>query len=119
VGEVDDDQKGDLLRGAIALLNPVEWPEPFGLVMAEALACGTPVVATCRGAVPEVVDDGQTGFVCDTDDEMVQACHAAGGLSRPACRARAERYFSPAVMASGYERVYHRILAEGRRPRAA
>ena len=73
VGPVDDRQKSDLLAGAAALLMPVLWDEPFGIVMAEALACGTPVIGLRRGSVPEVVDDGVTGFVCDDEDQMALA----------------------------------------------
>ena len=82
-------------RRARALLFPIDWPEPFGLVMAEAMACGTPVIACPLGAVPEVVTDGVTGFLCSTPED---------------CRARAEQCFSAQTMAAGYERVYRRAL---------
>jgi glycosyltransferase involved in cell wall biosynthesis len=73
VGELNDKAKGDLLRGAAALLFPIDWPEPFGLVMIEAMACGTPVIAFRRGSVPEVIDEGQTGFVVDDEDQAIAA----------------------------------------------
>src|SRR6185436_9378089 len=73
VGELHDGGKGDLLRGASALLFPIDWPEPFGLVMIEAMSCGTPVIAFRRGSVPEVIDEGVTGFICDDVDQAVHA----------------------------------------------
>ncbi|MEZ4410032.1 MAG: glycosyltransferase family 4 protein [Polyangiales bacterium] len=114
IGEVDDARKIELLRDASALLFPIAWPEPFGLVMIEAMACGAPVVATRYGSVPEVVDEGVTGFVCDDDVKaLAGALDAAAKLDRRAVRARAEARFSDARMAEGYEAVY-RSLIEGR-----
>jgi glycosyltransferase involved in cell wall biosynthesis len=110
VGEPDDAERDALLRNAAALLFPIRWPEPFGLVMAEALACGTPVVALSGGSVPEVVRDGVTGFVCDTEDELVAAVGRLAALDRWTCRREAERRFSPAAMARAYERVYERLI---------
>ena len=78
VGELDDDDKGQLLKDARALLFPINWPEPFGLAMVEALACGTPVIASPRGSVPEVIRHGRTGFICATVEEMVAACRDHG-----------------------------------------
>lgn len=101
------------LRKAAALLFPIRWPEPFGLVMAEALACGTPVLALRRGSVPEVIRHGVTGFVCDTEDELVQAVAHIHEIDRTECRRDAERRFSPSAMADAYERVYDQL---GRRP---
>jgi glycosyltransferase involved in cell wall biosynthesis len=115
VGEVGDDAKADFLGNALALLFPIDWPEPFGLVMAEALACGTPVVARRRGSVPEVVEHGVTGLIGETDEELAALCRRVGEISRRACRAAAERRFSPRAMAGGYEAVYRRLL----RPAAA
>jgi glycosyltransferase involved in cell wall biosynthesis len=112
VGEVDDAAKAELLGNALALLFPVEWPEPFGLAMAEALACGTPVVARRRGSVPEVVRDGSTGLIGETDEELVALCRRVGELDRAACRADAERRFSVQAMADGYEAVYRRVAAQ-------
>ena len=110
VGEVGDDDKADFLGGARALLFPVDWPEPFGLVMPEALACGTPVVARRRGSVAEVIADGVTGLIGETDDDLVQLCRQTDRLSREACRAQAVLRFSTQAMADGYEAVYRRLL---------
>lgn len=105
-GEVPDHRKRELFAGARALLFPIEWPEPFGLVMIEAMACGTPVVATPFGAVPEVVDSGVTGFIVRDVDEMVKAVERLDEIDPEACRAHVEARFSPAAMTDGYERVY-------------
>ena len=111
LGELDDADKGELLGSARALLFPVDWPEPFGLAMTEAMACGTPVLALRRGSVPEVVEDGVTGFVRDTEEELADVSDQVGELSRRACRDRAERYFSVAAMTDGYEAVYRSMTA--------
>jgi glycosyltransferase involved in cell wall biosynthesis len=105
IGEVDEAGKDALLGGAYAYLFPIDWPEPFGLTMAESMATGTPVVAFRAGSVDEVVDDGVTGFVCKTFGEMVEAIPRVGDVDRRACRQRAERLFSPTAMADGYERA--------------
>jgi glycosyltransferase involved in cell wall biosynthesis len=105
-GEVPHERKLELLAGARAMLFPITWPEPFGLVMAEAAACGTPVVAFRQGSVPEVVVDGETGFIVEDEDEMVKAVERVGEIAPARCRAHAERAFSPAVMAERYLRVY-------------
>jgi glycosyltransferase involved in cell wall biosynthesis len=112
-GECDQEQKADLLARAMALLFPVQWPEPFGLVMTEAMACGTPVIAWRNGSVPEVVADGQTGFIVGSMDEMVAAVGRVGELDPHAMRARVEQRFSAEAMVAGYERVYQRVLADG------
>jgi glycosyltransferase involved in cell wall biosynthesis len=106
VGEADADLKRELLGAARALLFPIQWDEPFGMVMVEAMACGTPVVATRRGSVPEVVEDGVTGIVVDDDRDLVEALERARSLDPSACRAHVERHFTPSVMAEGYERMY-------------
>jgi glycosyltransferase involved in cell wall biosynthesis len=110
VGEADLDLKCELLGGAAALLFPVEWPEPFGLVMAEAMACGAPVLATRWGSVPEVVAEGETGFIRDTPEEMVAALERLGEIDRRACRRRAAQLFSVEAMADGYEAAYRALL---------
>ena len=102
--------KDDLLGGAAALLFPIHWPEPFGLAMVEALACGTPVPALNRGSVPEVIEDGVTGFIRDSEDELVEALLHISDLDRARRRAEAERGFSSATMADAYERVYAQLL---------
>jgi glycosyltransferase involved in cell wall biosynthesis len=108
VGEVDEREKNTVLGGAAALLFPVQWPEPFGLVMIEAMACGTPVIALRQGAVPEVVDDGRTGFICDSVEEMVLSAGRLGEIDRIDCRRHVERYFSAQTMVDGYEAAYSR-----------
>jgi glycosyltransferase involved in cell wall biosynthesis len=104
--------KADVLGRARALLFPIDWPEPFGLVMVEAMACGTPVIACPLGAVPEVVTDGVTGFLCSTPGQMVHAAGAATELRPEDCRVRVEQCFSAQAMAAAYERVY-RVALDG------
>ena len=111
VGEVDERGKDALLGGAWAYLFPIDWPEPFGLTMAEAMATGTPVIAYRAGSVPEVVEHGVTGFVCASLSEMIAAVEQVGTLDRAACRRRVERLFSPVAMADGYERAYAALVA--------
>jgi glycosyltransferase involved in cell wall biosynthesis len=106
VGPVDDEAKRRLLGRAAALLMPVLWDEPFGIVMAEALACGTPVIGLARGAVPEVVSHGSTGFVCEDTDAMVAAVPRLHALSRAACRHDAETRFSQSALANAYESLF-------------
>ncbi|TMA44984.1 MAG: glycosyltransferase family 4 protein [Deltaproteobacteria bacterium] len=110
LGEVDDRQKGELLGQALALLFPVDWPEPFGLALVEAFACGTPVIARPRGSVPEIVRDGRTGFLCETEKQMAAAAIRVASLSRAACRREFEERFSVTSMVSAYERVYEAAL---------
>lgn len=110
IGEVAGEDKDHFLRNAAALLFPIRWPEPFGLVMAEALACGTPVIALRDGSVPEVIEDGVTGFICSNEEEMVAAIGRIGEIDRARCRAEAERRFSPVAMVKAYERLYERLL---------
>ena len=111
VGEVDGAEKDAFLREAAALLFPIRWPEPFGLVMVEAMACGTPVLALCDGSVPEIVADGKTGAICHDEEELIAATRRIADLDRGACRAAVEDRFSPAAMAHGYERVYRKLRA--------
>jgi glycosyltransferase involved in cell wall biosynthesis len=110
IGQVAGPHKDRFLRNAAALLFPIRWPEPFGLVMPEALACGTPVLALRAGSVPEVIEDGVTGFVRDTEDELAEAVGRLGEIDRARCRQEVERRFSPAAMAAGYEDVYAYLL---------
>jgi len=112
IGEVDERGKDEVLGGAYAYLFPIDWPEPFGLTMVEAMATGTPVIAYNAGSVPEVVVDGVTGFVCDSMHDMVEAVGRIGSIDRRACREHVERHFSATAMAEGYERVYQ-MLTEG------
>jgi glycosyltransferase involved in cell wall biosynthesis len=111
VGPVDDVGKQALLGGASALLFPIDWPEPFGLVMIEAMACGTPVVAWNRGSVPEVVEDGVTGFVVSSEAEAVAALGRVADLDRAVIRARFEARFTAERMAADYLALYRRLLA--------
>ena len=117
IGEVGGQKKNAFLGGATALLFPITWPEPFGLVMVEALACGTPVLALRHGSVPEVVRPGVTGHICDTEDELVEAVGRIGAIDRAACRVDAEQRFSPGAMAEQYERVYERLVRRASHPR--
>ncbi|MFH1047542.1 MAG: glycosyltransferase family 4 protein [Patescibacteria group bacterium] len=110
VGELDNERKIDYFRRAKALLFPVKWEEPFGLVMIEAMACGTPVIGFNRGAVAEIVQDGETGYVVRGVAGMVKAIHKISKISRVACRARVDRLFSINQMVNGYERVYERVI---------
>jgi glycosyltransferase involved in cell wall biosynthesis len=108
VGEVADEAKAAFLGGALALLFPVDWPEPFGLAMIEAMACGTPVVARPCGSVPEVVVPGVTGFIGDTLDELVDAVKRVDTIDRAACRRHVEEHFNVARMTDDYEAIYRR-----------
>jgi glycosyltransferase involved in cell wall biosynthesis len=106
IGEIDEAQKAQFLGEARALLFPIDWPEPFGMVMIEAMACGTPVVAYHHGSVPEVVDEGITGFVVDNETAAVAAVQMTAGLDRAAVRARFEARFSVERMAEDYLAIY-------------
>jgi glycosyltransferase involved in cell wall biosynthesis len=111
VGEIGEKDKGDFLGDAAALLFPIDWPEPFGLVMIEAMACGTPVVAFRCGSVPEVMRDGVSGYVVDTLDGAVEATARALELPRKRCRAYFEGRFSAPRMANDYLAIYERLVA--------
>jgi glycosyltransferase involved in cell wall biosynthesis len=110
VGEIGDGERDRLLGNAAAMLFPIEWPEPFGLVMIEALACGTPVIAWRRGSVPEVLEDGVTGFIVDSIAEAVNAVERIDRLRRATCRSVFEQRFDAARMARDYVEVYSRLL---------
>lgn len=110
LGEADRERKLELLAAARCLLFPIQWEEPFGLVMTEALACGTPVVALRRGSVPEVVAHGETGWVCDDLDELAEALCRVSSLSPARCRADAEERFDVSLMAQRYESVYRSVV---------
>jgi glycosyltransferase involved in cell wall biosynthesis len=116
VGEVGGASKDAFLGGARALLFPIEWPEPFGLVMIESMACGTPVVAFRRGSVPEVMTDGLTGFVVDDVVGAVEAVRAAAALDRRACRRAFEERFAVARMANDYLAVYRDLIGGETQP---
>jgi glycosyltransferase involved in cell wall biosynthesis len=106
VGEIGEDDKSEFLGHARALLFPIDWPEPFGLVQIEALACGTPVIAFRGGSVPEIVEEGVTGFIVDTIDDAVRAVERLGEIDRRTCRNVFERRFSVSRMARDYVRMY-------------
>ena len=110
VGEVGDADKQELLANAYALLFPIDWPEPFGLVLIEAMACGTPVIAYRCGSVPEIVDDGVTGFIVDDLDAAVAAVPKIRALDRNLCRRRFEERFSATRMAQEYLAIYQRLI---------
>ncbi len=112
LGEIHDSEKPGFLGDAAALIFPIDWPEPFGLVMIEAMACGTPVIARPCGSVPEVVMKGVTGFIADTVDEMVEAVKRIDRIDRSRCLREARRRFSVRAMADGYEAVYRKLLAD-------
>jgi glycosyltransferase involved in cell wall biosynthesis len=114
VGEIGDDDKGAFLGGAYALLFPIDWPEPFGLVMIEAMACGTPVIAYPQGAVPEVLENGVTGWIVEAFAAAVQAVAQVSTLSRARCRQVFEERFSAYRMAQDYVRIYQQRLTEKR-----
>ncbi len=111
IGEIPDSKKSAFLGQARAMLFPIDWPEPFGLVMIESLACGTPVVAFRGGSVDEVIDDGVTGFVVDNLDQAIDATRRTHTLDRRACRDAFSRRFSSARMASAYVRLYRQLAS--------
>lgn len=113
VGEVDEARKQPFLAGAAALLFPIDWPEPFGLVMIEAMACGTPVIAYRSGSVPEVVEDGVTGFIVDGREQAIEAVKEVGRLDRRRIRARFEERFAASRMARQYEDRYRELADRG------
>jgi glycosyltransferase involved in cell wall biosynthesis len=112
VGEADAAEKLELLAGAACLLNPIDWPEPFGMVMAEALACGTPVLAHPRGSVPEIVDDGVTGFLRHHLDGLASCLHRVGELDRAACRQAVQERFSADRMVTAHIELYERVVGQ-------
>jgi glycosyltransferase involved in cell wall biosynthesis len=110
IGEGDECAKGELLGNAAALLFPIDWPEPFGLVMIEALACGTPVIAWRNGSVPEVIEHGRSGYIVDSIDTAVAAVHALDRIDRTACRDAFAQRFAAERMAQDYVDVYRTLL---------
>ncbi len=112
VGEISDAEKPAFLSAAIGLLMPIDWPEPFGLAMIEAMACGTPVIAFNRGSAPELVDEGLTGFIVDNESEAIAAVGQLGQLSRALVRTRFKQRFSARRMASDYVGIYRELTAE-------
>lgn len=111
VGEVGDDRKGELLGGAVALLNPIEWDEPFGIVNVEALACGTPVISYPRGEIPFILEDGVTGILVEDEQEMSDAIRSIDMIDRATCREHAEKRFDISVMTDRYIAIYEELLS--------
>jgi glycosyltransferase involved in cell wall biosynthesis len=111
LGEIGEGEKDEFLGNALALLFPIDWPEPFGLVMIEALACGTPVIAYRRGSVPEVLEDGVTGFIVHGFEDAVRAVEEVHKIERARCRAVFEERFSARRMAQDYLAIYQNLLA--------
>ncbi len=109
VGEIGEGEKDEFLRNAYALLLPIDWPEPFGLVMVGAIACGTPVIAYRSGAVPEVMEEGHTGFIVNELEDAVEAARRVPELSRKRCREVFEKRFTATRMARDHLRVYERL----------
>jgi glycosyltransferase involved in cell wall biosynthesis len=109
IGEISDEQKGEFLGNAYALLFPIDWPEPFGLVMIEAMACGTPVIAYDDGSVPEVLEEGRTGLIVKNLEDATEAVHRVASLSRARCRRVFEKRFTATRMASDYVKIYTRM----------
>ena len=114
IGEISDREKPVFLSGAMGLLMPIDWPEPFGLVMIEAMACGAPVIAFNRGSVPEIVEDGLTGFIVEDEISAIAAVSKLGRLPRERVRARFEQRFTARRMAEDYLAIYRSLAAEGR-----
>jgi glycosyltransferase involved in cell wall biosynthesis len=112
IGEIDDAQKNAFFGDALAVLFPIDWPEPFGIVMIEAMACGTPVIASRCGSVPEIMVHGRTGFIVDTPEEAVRAVDRLHRLDRSGCRRVFNERFTSDRMAGEYTRVYQRIAME-------
>ena len=115
IGEIGDKDKSDFLSGAVGLLMPIDWPEPFGLVMIESIACGTPVIAFNRGSVPEIIEDGLTGFVVEDETSAIAAVNRLPTLSRTRIRKRFEERFTARRMAEDYLRCF-RALGAAERP---
>jgi len=118
ISEIGESQKDEFLGNAYALLFPIDWPEPFGLAMIEAMACGTPIIAYRQGSIPEVMEEGRTGFIVNELEDAIAAARRIPELSRKRCREMYEQRFTAARMARDYLRVYERLI-EGRKQRAA
>jgi len=112
LGEIDESRKNAFLGKAYAYIFPIDWPEPFGLSMIEAMACGTPTIAFCCGSVPEVIEDGVTGFIVNSEEEAVRALQRVAGMNRAQCRAGFERRFTACRMAKDYLSIYEALVNE-------
>lgn len=112
IGEINDREKQDFLGNARALLFPINWPEPFGMVMIEAMACGTPVIAFSQGSVPEIIENGKNGYICESVEEAVRRVSEVHEIDRMGCRKYFETNFSAVRMANDYLRVYKKLIAD-------
>ena len=110
VGEIGEGEKNEFLGNAYALLFPIDWPEPFGLAMIEAMACGTPVIARRCGSVPEILEEGLTGFIVESPDQAADAVKKVATLSRLRCRQVFEERFTAARMAENYLKIYQTLI---------
>jgi glycosyltransferase involved in cell wall biosynthesis len=110
IGPVNDTDKSALLQQSAALLVPIQWDEPFGIVFAEALACGTPVISCARGALPEIIRDGVEGYLIEGVEDGCRAVNGIGNIDRRRCRRTVERLFSADVVVKQYELLYERLL---------
>ena len=119
VGEIGQDEKNEFIGNARALLFPIDWPEPFGLVMIESLACGTPVIAYRCGSVPEVLQHGVTGFVVDNQAQAIDAARRIDCIDRRRCRRYFEKHFTSATMTSRYLELYRALIDAQRAPASA
>jgi glycosyltransferase involved in cell wall biosynthesis len=117
VGEINESQKQEFLGNAVALLFPIDWSEPFGLVMIESLACGTPVVAYRNGSVPEIVEHGRSGFVVKDQEDAIKAVKNISSIRRTECRSCFEKRFTADRMASDYVELYQQMIGLRRRQR--
>ncbi|MCR4332507.1 MAG: glycosyltransferase family 4 protein, partial [Sulfuricaulis sp.] len=111
IGEVDETERNRLMSRALCFLHPVTWPEPFGLTLIEAMACGCPVIAFNKGSIPELIKDGETGYVVETLSSMLDAIRGVAKIDRAACRRHALEHFSAQKMADGYEALYRQLLS--------
>jgi glycosyltransferase involved in cell wall biosynthesis len=118
ISEIGEGEKDEFLGNAYALLFPIDWPEPFGLAMIEAMACGTPIIAYRQGSIPEVMEEGRTGFIVNELEDAIAAARRIPELSRKRCREMYEQRFTAARMARDYLRVYERLI-ERHKQRAA
>jgi glycosyltransferase involved in cell wall biosynthesis len=116
IGEITDAEKDDFIGDAYALLCPYDWPEPFGLVFIEALACGTPVLAYRRGSIPEIIDHGTTGFICENLNELADSVERISTINREDCRRAFDTRFTAERMAHNYVKVYKQLVGENHAP---
>ncbi|NNF56167.1 MAG: glycosyltransferase, partial [Acidimicrobiales bacterium] len=117
VGEIGEAEKPEFLSRAAGLVFPIDWPEPFGLVMIESMAAGTPVIALNNGSVPEIIEHGRSGFICENLDEMVQAARSLDQIDRAEC-IKASQRFNAAAMTDQHLATYRKVIAEFNRPEA-